>query len=163
MGEQPVRMRGVSSFIEDVIPLAPTERRARFAVTGEVNHQPWQFVMDEDGTVEWQKRYRTAGADTGMLGPTAWPQYENILAAGWWMSGGARSKPFLTSSRLTIPTKPGDLSHCATEIGVAFPDQYLFSRPMTPHLDPIAIETHECFHEEGPKLEAKKGCLDAQG
>jgi hypothetical protein len=160
MGADPIHLRGVASFVEEIVPLAPGDRKARFAVTGDVKQQPWQFVIDEDGVIEWQKRYRTTGADTGKLAPTAWPAFQHILAGGSVTTGGSRSRGFLTSSPVIAP---GGEKHCSTEINVTFPDHVLYSHAMTPRFEPITITAGECYHEQGPLLTVKKECLDAQG
>ncbi len=69
MGDHPVRLRGVASFIEEIVPLAGGERKARFAVAGEVEQQPWQFLIDENGVIEWQKSYRVGAGATGEARP----------------------------------------------------------------------------------------------
>lgn len=158
MGDRPVRLRGVAGFVEEIVPVAAAARQARFAVCGDVEGQPWQFLIDEDGVVEWQKRYRTPEGATGRLAPTRWPAFHHILAGGS-VATGTRSRGFLTSS----PAAPlaGD-RHCSAAIAVEFPDQELDQKQPFPRFEPFALEAREGYLEAGPLLRVKKDCLDSQ-
>lgn len=124
-GVNPVRLRGVASFIEEIVPLAPGEHKARFAVTGDVQDLPWHFLIGEDGVVEWQKRYRTSAGFKGKLAPTRWPAFHHILAGGQ-IAMGTRSWGILVSSLAAyLPTTS---TFCADGLPVDFPKQTLYQQ-----------------------------------
>ena len=157
-GDHPVRLRGVASFVEEIVPLAGAKRKARFAVSGDVEQQPWQFLIDENGVIEWQKSYRISAGATGKLAPIRWPAFQHILAGGS-IATGSRQRGFLTSSPLT--PQPSDL-HCSTGIAVDFLDQVLYQQQALPELETLTLEARDCYHDAGPLLRVKKGCLDSQ-
>jgi hypothetical protein len=71
---------------------------------------------------------------------------------------------FATVSNVISTHDPDDVRRplaLVVDLDVTFPDQCVFSRPRTPHLDPIVIEARECFHDEGPTLVPKNGRLDS--
>ncbi len=101
-GVSPVRLRGVASFIEEIVPLAPGEHKARFAVTGDVQELPWHFLIGEDGVIEWQKRYRTsAGFKASWRRPSGPPSTTSSpVGRSRWEPG-----PGASSSRRWPPTR----------------------------------------------------------
>jgi hypothetical protein len=153
-----VRWRGVSAFLEKTVEIAPSIYRAFFVVCGEVQQAPWQFQVDEEGSVLWQKRYRLPGGATGALTPSSWPAFHHILAGGVVQSGG-RSNGFLTSSPVIL--RPRD-PRCSEGTSVELKRHELRTDRVTPSFDPLFLEARDCFLEAGPPLRVKKACLDSQ-
>ncbi|HEX7832386.1 MAG TPA: hypothetical protein VF787_22195 [Thermoanaerobaculia bacterium] len=157
----PVRLRSVAAFTEDLVPLGPIERKSRYAVSGESKQKPFEFLIGEDFTIQWQKIVRTPDKTESKLSSVVWPTFDDILLSGHvkTLASGV-TRGFITSSPVTIgrgtPT-------CSEETNVAFPDHILVSSRVTTPFLPFSINALDCFHEQAPDLIVTRECLDAQG
>jgi len=156
-GEDPVRLRGVDSYFEGGVAGEGPET-ARYTVAGSVAGRPWQFIMQEDASLEWQKRYRKLDRDSGHIGPTVWASWDWVLAGGK-VSEGVRSHAILTAT----PSKIGrGARNCADESDVEFPERSVPNREVEPQFMPLTIVAGECWIAEAPLLKIRKDCLDRQ-
>ncbi|MGN6183691.1 MAG: hypothetical protein ACTHQM_08570 [Thermoanaerobaculia bacterium] len=156
--KKPVRVRTVVNRQDEIVPLAGGPVTSTFAVAGEIGIDPWLFMIGEDRTVAFQKRLRTADGTTASRSHgIVWPSYEDLVVGG--ATGGSVQRGFIES---TSVTNGRGFANCSMETNVQFVDTDLREVGDGMSMLPLTIDSSSLDSEQGPDVNATRGCLDAQ-
>lgn len=160
LGDKPVRLRSAVNHQDLVIPLTTGgDTFSAFAVTGEVDQQPWLFVIKDDGTMLFQKKLRIPDGAQGGASPVIWASYEEIISGGF-VKTGSTPRGFIASSPVT---NLRGTSMCSAETPVVLVEDHLYAEIGLLGLDPLNMHMTDWSIDEGRDVDVKMGCLDLQG
>ena len=156
LGDTPVRLRGVASRQDVIVPLRPGPATALFAVVGEAGTDPWSFVIDEDQTLQWQKRLRMLAGSTGKFNAVVWPSYDDIAGAGTTIGS---TRAFVASSPYVIGRGKRT---CSDETKLTFNSPFLEHYRIGISVDAMRVESSPFSNDQGAELAMSFQCLDVQ-
>jgi hypothetical protein len=158
LGTDPVRLRAVVNHQDLVIPLKGGDTFSAFCVTGEVNQQPWKFVIKDDATLLFQKKLRIPDGAKGSEAPVVWASFEEIITGGF-VTTNTIPRGFIASSPVT---NARGSSMCSAETDVVMKEDFLYAEYGIPAAVPVPMHMTDWSIDEGRDPDILKGCLDAQ-